>query len=134
MLLKLGNLGPIIACSLLVRLAALEHGAPPSRCVWLQKLESLLPSTKSVDTLTSSLVRNQNWSPAISDSVTVDRTPDLDDGRATQISVSEDGARRLRNVVEHRRQWFDARLGEWSAEEILAFAGTLSRYNEALGG
>jgi len=64
----------------------------------------------------------------------VDRTPDPDDGRATLISVSADGASRFTDVVAHRRKWFDERLGDWSAEEILAFAGTLSRYNEALGG
>ena len=64
----------------------------------------------------------------------VDRTPDPDDGRATLISVSADGAGRFTDVVEHRRKWFDERLGDWSAEEILAFAATLSRYNDALGG
>ena len=64
----------------------------------------------------------------------VDRTPDPDDGRATLISVSAEGASRIVDVVEHRRKWFDERLGDWSAEDILAFAGTLSRYNGALGG
>ena len=64
----------------------------------------------------------------------VDRTPDPDDGRATLISVSDEGARRYIDVAEHRRKFFDERLGEWSAEEIRAFAGSLARYNEALGG
>lgn len=64
----------------------------------------------------------------------VDRTPDPADGRATLISVSDEGARRIHDVVEHRRKWFDERLGDWSADEILDFAATLSRYNEALGG
>lgn len=63
----------------------------------------------------------------------VDRTPDPDDGRATLISVSDEGARRFRDVTEHRRKWFDERLGDWTAEEILAFAGTMHRYNQALG-
>ncbi|WP_245993647.1 MarR family winged helix-turn-helix transcriptional regulator [Nocardioides immobilis] len=63
----------------------------------------------------------------------VDRTPDPDDGRATLISVTDDGASRFKDVVDHRRKWFDDRLGEWSADELLAFATMLSRYNEALG-
>ncbi|PWN02053.1 MarR family transcriptional regulator [Nocardioides silvaticus] len=63
----------------------------------------------------------------------VDRTPDPDDGRATLISVSDEGARRFRDVTEHRRKWFDERLGDWTADEILAFAGTMHRYNQALG-
>src|SRR5689334_13492733 len=33
----------------------------------------------------------------------VDRTPDPDDGRATLISVSAEGTRRLGDVAEHRR-------------------------------
>ncbi len=64
----------------------------------------------------------------------VDRAPDPDDGRATLISVTDDGASRFTDVVDHRRKWFDDRLGEWSADELLAFATMLSRYNEALGG
>jgi DNA-binding MarR family transcriptional regulator len=63
-----------------------------------------------------------------------DRTPDPHDGRATLISVSDEGARRFQDVAEHRRKFFDERLGEWSADEIRSFAGTLARYNEALGG
>ncbi len=64
----------------------------------------------------------------------VDRTPDPDDGRATLISVSDEGARRFQDVADHRRKFFDERLGEWPVDEIRAFAGTLARYNEALGG
>ena len=64
----------------------------------------------------------------------VDRTPDPADGRATLISVSDEGARRFKDVADHRRKWFDERLGEWTADEILAFARTLARYNQALGG
>jgi len=63
-----------------------------------------------------------------------DRTPDPDDGRATLITVSDDGARRFTDVVDHRRKWFDERLGEWSADELIDFATMLHRYNEALGG
>jgi DNA-binding MarR family transcriptional regulator len=64
----------------------------------------------------------------------VDRTPDPADGRATLLSVSDEGARRFQDVTDHRRRFFDERLGEWTADEILAFAHTLARYNHALGG
>lgn len=64
----------------------------------------------------------------------VDRTPDPEDGRATLISISDDGARRLTDVADHRREWLDERLGDWTAEELHGFAETLGRYNAALGG
>lgn len=63
----------------------------------------------------------------------VDRTPDPDDGRATLITASDEGSRRFHDVADHRRKWFDERLGEWTADEIGSFATTLARYNEALG-
>jgi DNA-binding MarR family transcriptional regulator len=62
----------------------------------------------------------------------VDRTPDPDDGRATQVVASEDAVRRLVDVAEHRRKWLDEQLGDWSADELSGFAATLHRYNEAL--
>jgi DNA-binding MarR family transcriptional regulator len=62
----------------------------------------------------------------------VDRTPDPDDGRATQVVASEDAVRRLVDVAEHRRKWLDEQLGDWSADELAQFAATLHRYNEAL--
>lgn len=64
----------------------------------------------------------------------VDRAPDPDDGRATLITVSEEGARRFHEVVAHRRKWFDERLGDWTPGEIRELAGSLRRYNAALGG
>ena len=62
----------------------------------------------------------------------VERTPDPADGRATLVVASEDAVRRLADVSEHRRKWLDEQLGDWSAEEMAAFAATLQRYNEAL--
>lgn len=60
------------------------------------------------------------------------RTPDPDDGRATLLSLSDDGARRLTDVDEHRRAWFDEVLGSWSDAELTGFAAELSRYNRTL--
>jgi DNA-binding MarR family transcriptional regulator len=64
----------------------------------------------------------------------VDRTPDPADGRATLISVSVEGLRRMDDVADHRRKMLDERLGAWSTEELAGFADHLGRYNEALGG
>ncbi|HYG94019.1 MAG TPA: MarR family transcriptional regulator [Nocardioides sp.] len=62
----------------------------------------------------------------------VDRTPDPDDGRATLVAVSAQGSQRLTDVADHRRKLLDERLGDWSAEELAAFAAELNRYNAAL--
>ena len=62
----------------------------------------------------------------------VDRTPDPEDGRATLLSVSEDGRRRLRDVADHRRQLLDQRLGDWDDQELADFAAVLARYNATL--
>lgn len=62
----------------------------------------------------------------------VDRIPDPEDGRATLVSASEDGVRRLADVVAGRRRLLDERLGEWSAGELEHFVGLLTRYNSAL--
>lgn len=64
----------------------------------------------------------------------VDRAADPDDGRATLVSATADGVRRLGEVSMQRRAWLAERLGDWSAEELEGFAATLGRYNEALGG
>jgi len=64
----------------------------------------------------------------------VDRTPDPADGRATLITVSEEGARRMADVADHRRKWLDERLGDWTAEDLRRVAGTLGRDNATLRG
>jgi DNA-binding MarR family transcriptional regulator len=63
----------------------------------------------------------------------VDRSPDPDDGRATLLSASEEGVRRLEDVATMRRAHLDQRLGDWSDEELASFADTLGRYNATLG-
>jgi len=60
------------------------------------------------------------------------RTPDPDDGRATLVAASDDARRRLADVADHRRKWLDEQLGDWTAEELENFAGTLEKYNAAL--
>jgi DNA-binding MarR family transcriptional regulator len=60
------------------------------------------------------------------------RTPDPLDGRATLVAPSDDARRRLADVTEHRRKWLDEQLGDWTAEELETFAGTLEKYNRAL--
>lgn len=62
----------------------------------------------------------------------LDRTPDPDDGRATLLSLSAEGERRLNSVDEQRRRWFDEVLGSWSDEELAGFAAEMSRYNRTL--
>lgn len=62
----------------------------------------------------------------------VERAPDPDDGRATLLTASEEGVRRMADVSHHRRKLLDERLGDWSADELADFAGSLARYNAAL--
>jgi DNA-binding MarR family transcriptional regulator len=62
----------------------------------------------------------------------VDRMPDPDDGRATLLSVTDEGARRMKDVSDHRRKWLDERLGDWSEQELADFVRELARYNAAL--
>lgn len=62
----------------------------------------------------------------------VERTPDPEDGRATLLSLSQEGSRRLSDVDEHRRAWFDGVLGDWADDELADFAADLSRYNATI--
>lgn len=62
----------------------------------------------------------------------VDRAPDPEDGRATLISITDDGVRRLGDVSEHRRKLLAERLDDWTAGDLEQLAVLLSRYNAAL--
>jgi DNA-binding MarR family transcriptional regulator len=62
----------------------------------------------------------------------VERTPDPADGRAMLIVASADARRRLADVKAHRRKWFDERLGDWTTDELEAFAVSLEKYNLSL--
>lgn len=59
----------------------------------------------------------------------VDRTPDPDDGRATLLSVSEEGRRRARAVDEARRAALQERFVDWSCQDLRGVADALRRYN-----
>ena len=62
----------------------------------------------------------------------VDRSPDPEDGRATLLSLSDEGRRRLSDVAAHRRKLLDERLGDWDDRELADFAAVLARYNATL--
>jgi DNA-binding MarR family transcriptional regulator len=63
----------------------------------------------------------------------VDRQPDPEDGRATLLTLSADGQRRMESVADERRKSLDDRLSDWTVEDLAAFAGMMRRYNDALG-
>ena len=62
----------------------------------------------------------------------LERVTDPQDGRAMLVSVSDEGHTRLTDVAQHRRQWLDERLGDWSDADLTGFVATLGRYNRAL--
>ncbi len=63
----------------------------------------------------------------------VDRTPDPDDGRATLLSVSDEGRRLVRAVDAARRELLGERFADWSREDLCDVAATLRRYNASFG-
>lgn len=60
------------------------------------------------------------------------REPDPDDGRATLLSTSEEGLRRVRAVDVERRALLDERFSGWSDDDLGGLAETLVRYNATL--
>jgi DNA-binding MarR family transcriptional regulator len=62
----------------------------------------------------------------------VERFPDLEDGRATRLRLTDDAKARIDAVREHRWGRFGERLSEWSDDDLTAFAATLQHYNESL--
>ena len=62
----------------------------------------------------------------------IDPAPDPDDGRATLLKVTDEGARRMKDVADHRRKMLDQQLGDWTDEELSAFVSELARYNASL--
>lgn len=62
----------------------------------------------------------------------LDRAPDPDDGRATLLSVSPEGRRRLEAVASERSAMLAARLQDWAPADIEQVVVSLRRYNEAL--
>lgn len=64
----------------------------------------------------------------------LDRAPDPADGRATLLSISDEGRGRLERIATERSQLLAARLEDWDPADIEQLAVSLQRYNEALGG
>ena len=62
----------------------------------------------------------------------VDRAPDPEDGRATLVSASAVAEARLADIHGDRRRWLDAKLGDWSSDDLARLVDLLGRYNTAL--
>jgi DNA-binding MarR family transcriptional regulator len=59
----------------------------------------------------------------------VDRSADPDDGRAQVLTPSAEGAARLAEIRDARRERWEADLGDWPAEDVATLAALLSRLN-----
>jgi DNA-binding MarR family transcriptional regulator len=62
------------------------------------------------------------------------KEPDPADARASLVSVTDEAARRMADVVEHRHKLLDEGLSEWTDEQLESFVADLGRYNAALNG
>jgi DNA-binding MarR family transcriptional regulator len=62
----------------------------------------------------------------------IEREPDPVDGRASILTISEEGRRRMEEVAAERRASFDSRLADWSDDDLATFARTVERYNRSL--
>lgn len=62
----------------------------------------------------------------------VARSPDPDDGRATLLSVTDDGSRRLSEAHERSSRWFEDVLAGWDDDELAAFSAEMARYNATI--
>lgn len=60
------------------------------------------------------------------------RVQDPADGRAQRVTLTAAGAEQLARVDRARREWYDARLSDWTAEDIAALADRLRLYNTTL--
>lgn len=62
----------------------------------------------------------------------VRRTPDPEDGRAHLLVLTDLAEEKLDEVQRKTREWYIARLEDWTDEELAEFARQLGRYNRAL--
>ncbi|MFE9422864.1 MarR family winged helix-turn-helix transcriptional regulator [Kitasatospora sp. NPDC006697] len=62
----------------------------------------------------------------------VSREPDPLDGRASLVSLTEDGARRYGRAHEARLASFREMLGGWEPGDLSRFAELLARFNESV--
>lgn len=59
----------------------------------------------------------------------VDRSADPDDGRAQVLTPSPEGAARLSEIRDARRERWEADMGDWPAEDVARLAELLARLN-----
>lgn len=59
----------------------------------------------------------------------VEGAPDPEDGRATLLSASAEGRRRIRAVDVDRRAALGERFAGWQEDDLLSVADSLHRYN-----
>ena len=59
----------------------------------------------------------------------VDRSADPDDGRAQVLTPSAEGAARLSQIRDARRERWETDLGHWPAEDVATLAELLHRLN-----
>lgn len=57
---------------------------------------------------------------------------DPSDARASLLTLTDKARTALAEIVEHRRQYLDERLSDWSDDALASFVGELTRYNSAL--
>jgi DNA-binding MarR family transcriptional regulator len=62
----------------------------------------------------------------------VERTPDPADGRATILTATTEAKDRVDQVSRLRIEQLDARLAEWTAEDLDDLVSRFSRYNATL--
>lgn len=63
----------------------------------------------------------------------VERLPDPEDGRASILSVSQEGAQRLADAAARRRGRLDTVFQDWSEGDLDDFGRLLELYNESIG-
>jgi len=62
----------------------------------------------------------------------VDRHPDPDDRRATQIHLTAAGKRTLDKVMKAKLSWLEGVLKNWDEEDLETFASLLGKFAEDL--
>jgi DNA-binding MarR family transcriptional regulator len=60
------------------------------------------------------------------------RRPDPDDSRGQQLELTAEGARRLTEAQEARREWLRAALSSWGDDDVATLATSLERLNQTL--
>lgn len=62
----------------------------------------------------------------------VERLADPDDGRSSQLALTEAGRERLQAHLLERHDWLDQMLAGWTDDEIATFATLFDRFRTAL--